>query len=496
MTQFVAKKLHSNAPVVVIEAPGGCGKTTTAAKFALEAAGHLQFGKVLLLSHTHAACGEFQRKCARQSNKVDVETCDSFCLKLISSYARPLKLPSPVEAHLGRVDGGIQFGDLSKKACELLRRAPTVAKAVGSHYPLIILDEHQDAQVSQHDAVMLLRQIGHSKLRIFGDPMQAIHMGNTENYIDWGALWKAADERAHLEKAHRWSDEPELGDWIMACRSALKAGNPISLRDAPQTVSVSTYANLAGREKFRDPTTAGREIRGFLKNAPNGAAILAFLGGMAKTIAQTGSWAAPMNEGAQLKELDALIEAIEAYSGDAEALSKAFLLFLGAVGAGLTKSISSGLRSRLGKNIERRRAGSNQVAWLDCLEPIYISPDHRGLAAAMRAVRDSKPRGYKIRFHDHVWALCSFDRTDDPRSWLSMLGRIRRQRKWPPQTVSTIHKAKGLDFDHVLLCPVDRHQYPDSVLGRRLLYVALSRARRSIKLVVASDGPSSHVIVK
>jgi DNA helicase-2/ATP-dependent DNA helicase PcrA len=60
--------------------------------------------------------------------------------------------------------------------------------------------------------------------------------------------------------------------------------------------------------------------------------------------------------------------------------------------------------------------------------------------------------------------------------------------------VSTIHKAKGLDFDHVLLCPVDRHQYPDDVLGGRLLYVALSRAKRSIRLVLASDAPTRHLV--
>jgi DNA helicase-2/ATP-dependent DNA helicase PcrA len=59
--------------------------------------------------------------------------------------------------------------------------------------------------------------------------------------------------------------------------------------------------------------------------------------------------------------------------------------------------------------------------------------------------------------------------------------------------VSTIHKAKGLDFDHVLLCPVDRHQYPDGNLGVRLLYVGLSRARLSIRLAVTTDAPTSHL---
>lgn len=112
----------------------------------------------------------------------------------------------------------------------------------------------------------------------------------------------------------------------------------------------------------------------------------------------------------------------------------------------------------------------------------------------MRMVRDTLPPGYTIRFGDHVWALCAFDRTDNPRAFRSTLGRIRRRRKWPPQMVSTIHKAKGLDFDHVLLCPVDRHQYPDDVLGARLLYVALSRAKRSIRLVLAGDAPTRHLI--
>ena len=114
----------------------------------------------------------------------------------------------------------------------------------------------------------------------------------------------------------------------------------------------------------------------------------------------------------------------------------------------------------------------------------------------MRMVRDTLPTGYTIRFGDHGWALCAFDRTDDPRAFRSALGRIRRRRKWPPQMVSTIHKAKGLEFDHVLLCPVDRHQYPDGVLGARLLYVALSRAKRSIRLVLAGDTPSRHLVMR
>ena len=495
MTREVDEKLHSAAPIVVIEAAGGCGKTTKAAKYAREAAERLSSGKVLLLSHTHAACGEFQRKCAGLDKKIDVETCDSFCLKAIGAYARPLGLPSPIESHLGRIDGGISFPALSEKAAELFRRAPTVARAVAAHYPVIVLDEHQDASIHQHDAVRLLREIGNAHLRIFGDPMQAIHPVNDNGYVDWGAVWAAADDTGSLEEPHRWADAPDLGEWVMASRAALKGGNPVSVRDAPACVSAISYNGLAGRERFRDMPTASREVHGFLNGAPDSAAVLVFRRNMAKSMAQAGGWRAPLNEGAQLDELDVLIQALEAHAGNAKVLTGAFLDFLAVIGVGLTINISDRLRARLGATINRDRAGRNQLAWLDCLEPIYLSPDHRGVAVAMRTVRDTLPVGYTIRFGDHGRALCGFDRTDDPRAFRSTLGRIRRRRKWPPTMVSTIHKAKGLDFDHVLLCPVDRHQYPDDVLGARLLYVALSRAKRSLRLVLAGDASTRHLVM-
>mgnify|MGYP003382211802 CR=1 FL=1 len=132
---------------------------------------------------------------------------------------------------------------------------------------------------------------------------------------------------------------------------------------------------------------------------------------------------------------------------------------------------------------------------IDCLTPIYTSPDHRGVAVAMRMIHDTPPPGYTIRFVDHDWALCAFVRTNDPRVFQSELGRIRRRHRWPPQMASTIHKAKGLEFDHVLLCPVDCHQYPDGMFGARLLYVTLSRAKRSIGFLLVGDAPTRHLVM-
>lgn len=335
MTREVDEKLHSVAPLVMVDAAGGCGKTTKAAKYAVEAAERLSSGKVLLLSHTHAACGEFQRKCAGPGRKIDVETCDSFCLKAIAAYARPLGLPAPIEKHLGLHEGGVPFPQLSSKAVELFRRAPTIARAVAKHYPVVVLDEHQDASMHQHEAVRLLLEIGNARLRIFGDPMQAIHPAEDDGYVDWDALWALADEKGTLETPHRWSDAPELGEWIMASRAVLKAGKPVSLRDAPNCVTAISQKGLAGRESFRDRPAASRLVHQFLDHAPDSAAILAFLGNMARSNAEVGSWRAPLNEGAQLDKLDVLIQALETQAGNAAALAGAFLDFLCAIGVGL-----------------------------------------------------------------------------------------------------------------------------------------------------------------
>jgi DNA helicase-2/ATP-dependent DNA helicase PcrA len=496
MTPRVDSKLHSEAPVVVIEAAAGCGKTTTAARYAREAADRLPAGrKVLLLSHTHAACGEFQRKCSGEKAQVDVETCDGFFLKAIAPYASALGLPMPLDAALDRPGSGVTFADLSKKACELFARAPTVVRAIAWCYPVIVLDEHQDASASQHQAAWLLREIGGSKLRAFGDPMQAIHPGKTETYVDWDALMAVADAKDTLDEPHRWTDAPELGQWITAARATLKAGNAVSLRsaDLKKGVSVVSQTNFSGREKFRDIAAASGIIHKFFDSAPERAVILSYLTKMVWSIAQCGKWRAPINEGAQLEELGKLISAIEKDAGNPQQLALALIDFLGAIGAGLTEADRSPLCSRLGAQINRKQAGERQIAWLDCLEHIYKMPDHRGVAAAMQAVRHAALGDYKIRLDGHARSLSMLDRTDDPRGYCNALGRIRRKRASASQLVSTIHKAKGLEFDHVLVCPIDSNQYPKDGLGARLLYVAMSRARRSLRLVLAADALPVHV---
>jgi DNA helicase-2/ATP-dependent DNA helicase PcrA len=60
----------------------------------------------------------------------------------------------------------------------------------------------------------------------------------------------------------------------------------------------------------------------------------------------------------------------------------------------------------------------------------------------------------------------------------------------PYRCVSTIYKVKGRAFDHIVIPYVGRISFPANALGRRLMYVALSRARQTITIIVPSANPS------
>jgi DNA helicase-2/ATP-dependent DNA helicase PcrA len=492
MTSRVDDILHSEAPLVVVEAAAGCGKTWTAAKFAEEMSVRVDRQRVLLLSHTHAACGEFHRRCEGPHLRVDVETCDSFALKVVRPYASALGLPFPLDNAIGR-SGGVSFAALNTCAADLVRRSPTIARLIGARFPVIILDEHQDATAAQHELAMTLMRVGGSKLRIFGDPMQALHRASPDQFVDWDALWAGCVDRIELTEPKRWPEAPDLGKWITGARTILRSGGALQMKDAPAEVHLRNTSGLAGRNKFQDPALAATILHKFLGDGPGRAVIVAQLGEMVRSLAKSTGWRAGVNEGAVLEHLDRLLVRTEADAVTPAALSVAFMTFAAEIGSGLSKALRIGLERRLGHVLDLRRAGSNQVPWLGALSMIYANPDHCGLAAAINHLSRSAPDTYRVRLPDHAATLRSLSRTDDPRGQLQSLSRLRRRRTLPNFSTSTVHKAKGLEFRRVLICPADKHQYPPSPYGARLLYVAISRATHRLTIVTDTASPVSHL---
>jgi hypothetical protein len=62
--------------------------------------------------------------------------------------------------------------------------------------------------------------------------------------------------------------------------------------------------------------------------------------------------------------------------------------------------------------------------------------------------------------------------------------------KPPEKAISIIHKAKGLECDSVVVMPCDAKNFPDKPEARCLLYVAISRAKSRLMLVVSRRSPS------
>ena len=66
------------------------------------------------------------------------------------------------------------------------------------------------------------------------------------------------------------------------------------------------------------------------------------------------------------------------------------------------------------------------------------------------------------------------------------------QRPSPPQrVVSSIHKAKGLECENALIMACDKTQFADTPYARCKMYVALSRAKKTLTLAIPDTNPSA-----
>ena len=147
------------------------------------------------------------------------------------------------------------------------------------------------------------------------------------------------------------------------------------------------------------------------------------------------------------------------------------------------------------------RPTSGKLAAIQALARYIVdAPDHRGVAGALRSLaelRRTHPNFFDIELDCHVefWEAVRLGDHANPDEGFAHIAhhRMHSRPKVPPKAISTIHKAKGLECDGVIVMPCDAKTFPDSSEARCLLYVALSRAKKRLLLVVSRDAPSSPV---
>jgi hypothetical protein len=249
--ESVAKLLRSNEPFVLIEASAGCGKTFQGATYARDVANSIGTGRLLILTHTHAACAVFAERTKGAGARVEIKTIDALIAQIATAYHKPLGLPRNLSSWAWQ-DNGRGFDIMATKVATFLRLQPMVAKTLAHRYPIIICDEHQDSSVDQHSVVMALRG-GGAMLRIFGDPLQRIYGAKTDKAarIDrerWEALKREA-VYGKLDAPHRWKDGClALGEWILAARACLESGQQIDLTGSLPASFAHTHGQQYGAD--------------------------------------------------------------------------------------------------------------------------------------------------------------------------------------------------------------------------------------------------------
>jgi putative ATP-dependent endonuclease of the OLD family len=209
--EAVRAALRSEASLVVVEAPAGCGKTHQGADYARELTG-ARPDRLLILTHTHAACSVFASRTRSAGTRVEIRTLHSLTAHIATAYHQGLGLPADIATWARRNTDGYAY--VAQKVAHLLDRHPMVAAALAKRYPTVICDEHQDCSGDQHAIGMALMRQG-ARLRVFMDPLQRIYkearLPGSNTACDWAAMTGQADAyQTRSGSFERWMVVPAV----------------------------------------------------------------------------------------------------------------------------------------------------------------------------------------------------------------------------------------------------------------------------------------------
>ena len=494
----VRRALRSSAPLVLVEAPAGCGKTHYGAEYAREVASNQSPGRPLILTHTHAACSVFAARTQKVDEPVDIRTIDSIIGHIATAYHAGLGLPFDIAGWL-RQNGETGHQTLALNVSNLLQRHPMIAAAIARRHPVVICDEHQDSSGDQHATMMALHEQG-ARLRVFSDPVQRIFRPKipkgSHPPCDWNALRKRADACEELDYPHRWDRGcPQLGRWTLQARELLKSGGVINLRDRlPPSVSVVYAESIAqARTDYRLTRATRKPIDEFLRDEAS-LLVLTRYNATAQSLRAFFNRRVPLWEGYTRHSLERLVEAANASAGNATGLAAAVVDFMTSVGKGFSWS-AFGNRFKEEVQTACARKTTGKPALIQALARRLVDdPSHRGVAAVLQRIAQLKSSETAFgnvevdcarELRDAI-QLGTFDTAD--RGLAEITHRRTYGRPKPPdRAISTIHKAKGLECDNVIVMPCNRQTFSAKEDARCLLYVALSRARERLMLVVSRE---------
>lgn len=454
-----------SARLLAVRAAAGCGKTRLISSAVAEGAGE----RSLVLTHTHAGVDALRRRIRSLGGKTQACTIATIAGWALNLARRFPGTCGPVPAR----PTDSEWVPVYEGATRLVSIS-AIARVVRSSYDAVYVDEYQDCNRKQHALVVALSRV--LPVRVFGDPLQGI-FDFDRTLVDWDSdvtpVFGAPEE---LRVPHRWQGgNRALGAWLCEARTRLERGDSLDLRRAPRDaltfVPLGTNPALVQRAACSRARCADGESL---------VAIHQWEGQCHKVAQQTGGKFRSLEtlECAPLFEYGRRLD--QAVGG--QALAKVALDFAVTCLIGIDASMrdqaaraisgAGGLGHRQTR-FARQLAGLRKIAASGRLE------DVRSWLAELLAL-GQRARRFELfaemqRALDEALSIAPQGSVEEAAGVVR--DRTRRMgRRLPRYVVSRTLLVKGLEFDHALILDA-------SVLDRRNLYVALTRASRSLTVL-------------
>lgn len=465
----LAAEIVADAPCS-LEMPAGTGKTELLAACVATAAEHGD--RSLVLTHTNAGVDAIRKRLRRfgvQSSMVRVDTITSWAFKLSRSYPgiAGINVPGVPNWNDSRayVDGAA-----------LVAVTAAVRRVHAASFGYLFVDEYQDCTVDQHELIVEISEAV-PRTVILGDRLQAI-FGFDPNrpLMDWDThVTPSYRPKSVPHLPQRWRDHNvALGQWLLDIRPSLVDGGAFDF-------SSHSVTGLEWRQcNFKTAVPTVNTAANRLANVGESVLLLdKWAHDVAKHASRLGGSYAVMEEVSGRF----MVEQLDALPAENDLSLALWLVDMAKKCFGGLGGLDATVQRRLEKGhtiSDLKRDGLGQV--LAALDGLIASPVYAQLQTSASMIR-ATPRLtlYRQEAWDDTFRAIAKS-VQDGSSLQDALAAVRDRlrhggRADRKRVASRTLLVKGLEFDHVIIANVQHFADP------RQLYVALSRARKSVTVI-------------